>query len=143
MFGKRAAMRCLTASRVLPVGNCAGGGIPNCAAIRCRIASRVLGTGGGGGTAAVGGAGGAAGGGAGAGGVFCRKVRPVTASIMSTNFANLTVRQVGIFEQLCACCSATESVVPRKHLLHNIQTGLVSPQGLHLQERINVHCCFT
>ena len=79
MLGKRAAIRCLTASRVLPVGNCAGGGIPNCAAIRCRIASRVLGTGGGGaaaavggaGSGAVGGAGGDAGGGAGDGGVFC------------------------------------------------------------------------
>ena len=90
--GNCAAIRCLTASRVLPVGNGCG---PNCAAIRCLMASRVrkggggagcgVGTGGlgdGGGT----GAGGAASSFGGSGFVFSR---PRTASTMSTNLGTI------------------------------------------------------
>ena len=90
--GNCAAIRCLTASRVLPVGNgCPGG--PNCAAIRCLMASRVrkggggagcgVGTGGGGlGDGGGTGDGGAATSSGGSGFVFSR---PRTASTMSTN----------------------------------------------------------
>ena len=93
--GNCAAIRCLTASRVLPVCNGCG---PICAAIRCLIASRVRNSGGGAGCGVGTGGGGLGDGGrTGAGGaaapfggsdfVFSR---PKTASTMSTNLASFT-----------------------------------------------------